>query len=180
MGREIRRVPPNWEHPKRENGSYQPLYDESAINSFNEWVSEYHKFITDELESVALEQGYDVNNPYAAFCDWAGGPPDHEYYRPNWKEESATWWQVYETVTEGTPVSPPFETPEELINYLVEHGDFWDHKRRKEGRCMGRCDPWARANAEKFVLGAGWAPSFVAVGGEMKTGVELMAETSND
>ena len=28
MGREIRKVPPNWEHPKKADGTYHPMYDE--------------------------------------------------------------------------------------------------------------------------------------------------------
>ena len=27
MGREIRKVPPNWEHPKRADGTYYPMLD---------------------------------------------------------------------------------------------------------------------------------------------------------
>jgi len=75
MGRKIRSVPPDWEHPKDWKGHYKPLFD----------------------------------RPYEPSAqDWAGGPPDKEYYRPAWTEEEATAFQMYETVSEGTPVSPFF------------------------------------------------------------------------
>jgi hypothetical protein len=63
-----------------------------------------------------------------------------------------TWFQVYETVSEGTPVTPPFATKEELVDYLVANGDFWDQHRGDGG--------WSRENAEAFV-GAGFAMSLV-------------------
>jgi len=68
-----------------------------------------------------------------------------------------TWFQAYETVSEGTPVTPPFATQEELIDYLATRGDFWD-QHRGEG-------PWPRENARKFVLGSGWAPSMIVTTG---------------
>jgi hypothetical protein len=58
--------------------------------------------------------------------DW--GPPDPAYYRP-WKDDEATWYQVWETESEGTPISPPFATREELVEYLVNNGGFSQVKR---------------------------------------------------
>lgn len=160
MGREIRRVIPNWEHPKKENGGYHPMYDSSASERFDEWLKEFEDFKINELEDACKEYGYDINDPYSAFCEYCGTPPNHNYYRPKWDKAEATWWQVYETVSEGTPVSPPFATPEELIDYLVEHGDFWDQKRRADGRThLISCDPWSREAAEVFVKGSGWSPT---------------------
>ena len=49
------------------------------------------------------------------------GPPDPEYYRPAWSEEP-TAYQMYETVSEGTPVSPVFLTVDELRTWLLEQG----------------------------------------------------------
>lgn len=53
----------------------------------------------------------------------SGGPPQRACYCP-WKPEDATWLQVWETVSEGTPVTPPFATRQELVDYLVQHGDL--------------------------------------------------------
>ena len=92
-----------------------------------------------------------------------------------------TWWQVYETVSEGTPVTPPFETREELVEYLVANGDFWDQKRRTEGRSSMPCEPWPRKQAESFVFGSGWSPSLVVANGRVMSGVEAIhGETAND
>ena len=40
MGREIRRVPPNWDHPKQEgwsDGRMQPMYDQTFEQAAAEW-----------------------------------------------------------------------------------------------------------------------------------------------
>jgi len=65
-------------------------------------------------------------------------------------------WQVWETVSEGSPVTPVFATPEELIEHLVEDGI-------------------SRKAAEKFVLEAGWVPSAMSCDGKVVTGIEVAA-----
>jgi hypothetical protein len=157
MGREIRRVPPNWEHPKDErDGGYIPMYDEDFDTALAEWVTGY------ELWKKREHPDYNQDD-YERYQYWEmeSKPPDPESYRPKFETEP-TWYQVYETVSEGTPVTPPFATKEELVNYLVEHGDFWDQRRRHGG--------WSRDNAERFV-NIGWAPSLVTV--VSRDGVEI-------
>ena len=158
MGREIRRVPPNWEHPRAEcrhknpwrldgcddakahdGMCLQPMFDSDFDTALYEWVEEY------ELWKKG-EHPHQKDYPY---WEYAGPPPDPAYYHPKWEVEP-TWYQVYETVSEGTPVTPPFATKGELVDYLVEHGDFWDQRRGDGG--------WKHENAEQFV-NAGWAPS---------------------
>jgi hypothetical protein len=78
-------------------------------------------------------------------------------------------WQVWETVSEGSPVSPVFATGEELVEYLVEGGDSWCRSRPDES-------PPSRSAAEAFVLGAGWVPSGVGIrhpdgSGEFHSGI---------
>lgn len=141
MGREIRRVPPNWQHPRNEQGRYQPMYDETFDNALDEWVKNYHLW----------KKGSHPDQQEYPYWEWAGKPPDPDYYRPEFDQEP-TYYQVYETISEGVPVTPPFATKEELVNYLVKYGDFWDQKRGDGG--------WARENAERFVSSE-WAPSFM-------------------
>ena len=170
MGREIRRVPPNWEHP-RKGDDFQPMRNRDAETVMAKWQEEFAKWV-----AGGYDHEYPKSEPYRSFCNWYGGPPDPEYYRPKWDEASATWWQVYETVSEGTPVSPAFATPEELVDYLVANGDFWDQARRKSGRSSMNCQPWDRKVAETFVK-QGWATSFVVDNhGNIRSGVETLAD----
>jgi len=164
MGREIRRVPANWQHPKTTNKysgreELQPMYDQHFDARFAEWLADFDRVRAgnlDDIEAECYPRG---------LADWLqdeGAPPDPAYYRP-WKDDDATWFQVWETVSAGTPVSPPFATPGELIDYLSTNGDFWDQKRGHK--------PAARSSYEAFVK-SGWAPSMVMVGGAVMSGVE--------
>jgi len=94
------------------------------------------------------------------YWEYAGAPPDREYFAPFEKSE-CTWFQVWETVSEGTPITPPFATKEELVEYLVSVGDFWDGK-------------WQRDSAVDFVMGSGWRPSGLFTGGKFYTSKDLV------
>jgi hypothetical protein len=176
MGRELRMVPPNWSHPivTRRNGreGYQPMHKGSFDEASAEWKSEFLKWESGERPDYCTGDSRAME-----YWEWAGGPPkDREFYCP-WKPEDATWFQVWETVSEGTPVTPPFATKQELIEYLVENGDFWDQSRRKQGNSVMSCEPWSRRAAENFVNGPGYAPSFVLDGNGFRSGVQAMAES---
>lgn len=164
MGREIRMVPANWEHPQaqqddwRHTRGYQPMHDRQFNEPFAEWLSDFDRVRAGEMTAFEREC-----YP-SGLADWLsedGHPPDPAYYRP-WSDDEATWFQVWETVSEGTPVSPPFATSAELVDYLAAHGDFWDQERG---------DPaWSRSAAERFV-GSEWAPSMIIVTGGSDAGV---------
>jgi len=140
MGREIRRVPPNWEHPKKYGSAdvYQPMH----AQNFDDAVADYkQRFLEWENSGKGKEENCE-------FWEYEGNPPGRDYYVPYRKSE-ATWYQAYETVSEGTPVSPPFATQEELITYLAEHGDFWS-------------DGWGEERARAFV-DSGYSMSMMIV-----------------
>ena len=146
MGREIRKVPPNWEHPKTYRYGrydYTPLFDESFEEACAKWDEEKRQWDAGERPDYFRADAYPEG---ISFDEWHGARPDDpSYYRPAWPEESRTAIQIYETVSEGTPVSPVFTTTEEAVDWVIEN---W-----------GR----SREAAEQFVK-AGWAPSFVMVG----------------
>jgi hypothetical protein len=171
MGREIRRVPAHWEHPEREERNWQtgqlekffmPLYDESYSVAITEWIKGHESWLKGEHPDQAKYP--DETAKYEFYAQWSGNPPAVNYYRPDWKPEEMTWYQVYETVSEGTPVTPPFETKEELIAYLVENGDSFS-----EGV------PWTREGAEKF-LQTEWAPSGIIKDGKYMSGIQALDE----
>lgn len=51
---------------------------------------------------------------------------------PRWAPEEATCHQVYENVTEGTPVSPVFDSVDDVRDWLVDQG--YSH-RAAQGFC---------------------------------------------
>ena len=135
MGREVRRVPPNWQHPTGDNGEYLSLLEDYEEHR-DEWLAGF------EAHSSSENGGKDYWH-----WEFGGMPPDPDDY-VHYGGVEPTWFQVYETLSEGSPVSPPFETEEELINHLAEHGDDTDLK------------GWGKEAATKFVKNR-WAPSFV-------------------
>jgi hypothetical protein len=158
MGREIRRVPPNWEHPKRTDGRYQPMFETCYEETANDWLYQNNLWINrthpDQLKHEDTPKYY---------WEWSGMPPE-EGYHAQYKKEEATWYQVYETVSEGTPASPPFATQEELVNYLVEHGDFWNQARGEGG--------YSREASENFVYKTQFAFSGVMNNGILYNNIE--------
>ena len=179
MGREVRRVPPNWEHPKRDRGNgrgleLQPMFDERFSEAAANWLKCFDRIRRGEMTDIEREC-----YPHGV-CEWAGDemPPDPAYYRP-WDESEATWFQLWETVSEGTPVSPPFPDEDGLIQYLADNGDYWDQKRCTQdswttlwGGKFG-VSAWGRERAERFVRGTGWAPSIAVINGQVKQGTEI-------
>ena len=135
MGREIRRVPKDWEHPQHErcphlggiNGHneyrkpgeyiygkcFRPLYDADYETTRKEWIDGLAAWLNGTHEDFQAELDY---------WEYYGNPPDREDYRPAWTEEEAIYYQIYETVSEGTPVSPVFESLEILSNWLIAQG----------------------------------------------------------
>lgn len=174
MGREVIRVPADWEHPcqrcehspwaggcseaKAHGGMcFQPMHmDRDFDEEAREWLDNAIKW--DAGTHPDLVDGSTTKEEHHYFWEWNGDPPDRKYYRPKWTSEP-THYQVYETVSEGTPVTPHFATQDELVDYLVANGDYWDQYRTQEERQYRA--GWSREAAEKFVKERGWSPSMV-------------------
>ena len=96
MGREIRKVPAGWVHPRYSQDAghlareYRPQFQETMSRR-----------IAEDPESV-------------------GSNPDD--YRPE-HLEGGDHFQLYENTTEGTPRSPVFASVEDLLDHLVQQGD---------------------------------------------------------
>ena len=106
MGREVRRVPANWQHPKEEGtGYYVPLYP-----------GEYYTETAPKFMEKANAEGLQ------AAIDWYEQAPDKNDYMPDWPENERTHYMMYENTSEGTPISPAFATPEGLARWLADMG----------------------------------------------------------
>ena len=125
MGREVRRVPADWQHPKHwatamhgMEERYQPLLPgEDYQPSVDEWDEECAKW------KAGWRPDYCDDPESSAMCyeQWAGQRPHCDEHMPNWPAEQRTHLMMYETTSEGTPVSPAFATPEELARWLAEN-----------------------------------------------------------
>lgn len=93
-------------------------------------------------------------------CRGTGLDPAYDEQRNAWTPTpppAGDGWQVWETVSDGSPVSPVFATKEDLVAWLVN----------VDGR--------TRENAEAFVE-SGWVPSFLAGPHGVKCGIDCAAD----
>jgi hypothetical protein len=126
MGREVRMVPKDWEHPRDKSGKYIPLHYRKEG-----WVSD--------------------------------GPPEHDVgFMPQWREEERTHYQMYENITEGTPISRVMESPEALAQWLVDNGAS------AFAGMTASYDAWLR------VCRGGYTPTMVIGPNGIESGVDAM------
>jgi hypothetical protein len=84
-------------------------------------------------------------------CNGSGIHPEHRVAYDAWERTDPSegpGWQLWETVSEGSPCSPVFATPEELARYLADGG----------GHPLGKPPTYEQALA---FVGKGWAPSMM-------------------
>lgn len=159
MGREVRRVHKDWVHPKDDNGRYRPLLDESFRAAVEEWDEGNRQWQAGEHRW----QSEPWVSPNWTWVDMEGDrPSDPGDYMPEWTDEERTHLQMYEDTTEGTPISPVMETPEELARWLV------DHEASSFGHRTASYESWLQ------VARGGFAPSLVVIGGVTQSGVEAL------
>ncbi len=168
MGREVRMVPADWQHPKDDKGHYIPLHEGNGRfeKEDADWAEGYAKWQKGLCENYGSgEKWKPIEEKYRAmrFSEYHGTRPSPDNYMPNWPEEQRTHYMMYEDCSEGTPISPAFTTPEELARWLA------DTKASSFGGMTASYDAWLR------VAKGGFACSAVIEGGVMKSGVEALA-----
>ena len=146
MGREIRKVPANWEHPKRADGRYQPMFNKYYGDVLNDWIKEHEMWENGTHPNLIKDPTLKEEYPFYAM--WNGNPPDVEYYQTKkYLPEELTHIQLYQTTSEGTPISPVFKGDEleKLSEYAAENcTTFGDFKATKE--------EWFKMLSEDFVI----------------------------
>ena len=146
MGREVRRVPADWQHPKRPDGRHEPLFEGDMFDGSKEEHDEELRKWNARKCDVEDPSYYDDHT----FEDWHGGPPCIDDYMPDWPDDQKTHLMMYETCSEGTPISPAFATPELLARWLADNNAS---AMASEGATY---EQWLR------VARGGFAPSMVA------------------
>lgn len=184
MGREIRRVPLDWQHPRYTEEDmaarpyirnwtsprYKPLFEGTGLKrSTEEWDAGFKEWcagerLTVEKDDPDLAAKYEGLSDLDSYNEYHGEKPNPSDYTPAWTPEEAVGYQVYETVSEGTPVSPVFKTTDEIIAWLT-------------GPRGGPDDPWDNCGqtleAAKKFLEWGSAPSMVIVRGGSDAGIYM-------
>lgn len=141
MGREVRMVPQDWEHPKYDL-NHPKVVNEGCTYLVGRYIPKFNQPYTEALAEwkegkKQWELGFQPNYPAGAlstyepkadyqknysWVEYAGQKPKKEGYMPDWPASERTHYMMYETTSEGTPISPAFATPEELAKWLADTG----------------------------------------------------------
>jgi len=119
-------------------------------------------FDTAWAEYEQEREDFDPVKKDCTFEEYYGQPPERDEYT-DYKGVEPTWFQLYENVSEGTPVSPPFETELELATWLSENGDYWCQRRNAEG---GRGEAKPTFTQALSLVKSGYAPSMMMFSNE--------------
>lgn len=168
MGRQVRMVPKDWQHPKNERGYYIPLLEQDFTTADAEWSEGYAAWQRGEVQDYSDEGKWKPKSEAALACasytEWAGRRPSPDDHMPVFPEGTATALMMYEDTSEGTPISPAFDTPEELAHWLA------DTNASAFGASGATYEQWLSTCKR------GWAISAVMTNGVMESGVAALAE----
>ena len=167
MGREVRRVPADWQHPKhnvhewktgRMVERYKSLFPgERYQPEVDEWDEECAKWKAGWRPDYCT----DPKSRSMTYEQYSGQRPHKDDYMPDWPAEQCTHLMMYENTAKARPISPAFETPEELARWLA------DSEASSFGNGTASYEGWLR------VAKGGWAPSAVSIGGgQLVSGVD--------
>ena len=168
MGRELRRVPITntlADHPRRTmtwggKEALQPMYDEVFDDAMGEWIAgrdawkrqEWHLVNAYCLDAKPGEAGYyeEVAALYdtETYEDYVGGPPDPAYYRPPHPEGVELGIQLWESTSEGTPISEVYPDTERGLRDLCE---FAAENCSTFGRFKATADEWFQMLSDGLV-----------------------------
>ena len=127
MGREVRRVPADWRHPKDGNGRYIPLRKGDYAALAAQWDEGQRKWDLGWIITHSVLAGgpawrpRDEHTRARTYEEHAGPRPLADAYMPASPAAQRTHWQMYETTTAGTPLSPPCVSAADLAKWLADH-----------------------------------------------------------
>jgi hypothetical protein len=154
MGREVKRVKLDFDWPIRKvwPGYMGQICTEQIEYCMGRIPAKTHDEICDTCRYVARLAQIEIKS----------------YGCPNWKFDPpiGEGWQMWETTSEGSPLSPVFKTPEELAKWLADTGAS------AFGSQVATYESWFG-----MIQGSGWSPSAVIDenNGDIQDGVSFMA-----
>ena len=164
MGRELKRVPLDFDHPlnKTWEGYVYPNPDLNASCTECDGTGYTKEALAVDIgtssarfeicEQLGVEwecpacEGYgEMSSEEQQKAEGAA----FEYWSSNVRHDPPTGegYQMWETVSEGSPITPVFATPDELASWIASSR----HER----------DSWDYEEALNWVTGPGWSPTYV-------------------
>lgn len=141
MGREVKRVPIDFDWPQKVT-----------------WPG-YQRSPCDKIEQSAERAQQDKCELCRHWARLAGIELRYDCPALEIEPPAGDGWQMWENTSDGSPISPAFETPEELARWLADTGAS------ACARQTATYDEWLA------MIRQGWAPDMVYDGGRLMTGV---------
>jgi len=117
-----------------------------------------------QVRRVPLDFDWPLDEPWKGFINPAWASPEANDTEDDWQPEEppvGEGYQLWETVSEGSPITPVFKTPEELAAWLVANDTSLTRDTTFEEWC-------------RMISGPGWAPSMVIDKNGLMSGVKAM------
>lgn len=175
-----------WEEAGRPEGDGKEFWEKASEEYSHHWLPFWngHMPSPEEVNDWNIRSfGHDSINcgvcvrarcereGHPLMCETCNGdghvwfPEEAEKWAEDWKPEeppAGEGYQIWETVSEGSPISPVFSDPRILAEWMANSPPW--------GADQGlSADQWL-----KFITGPGWAPSAVICSEGFKTGVEAV------
>jgi hypothetical protein len=165
-----------WEKSAKEHNSYWLPFSNNYVPTREE-VQNYMILTAVPPSCYSLIKARCQKNGHDYLCKTCDGDgrvwPSQEIKEKceNWEQTeppAGEGYQIWETVSEGSPISPVFADPQELAEWMhnsqvEEYGEDYGEVVSTEG--------WF-----KFITGPGWAPSAIIRDGQMLSGVQAAVE----
>ena len=165
MERELRRVPSDWQHPRDDRWQLKPLHDRDYESALLDWIESGWRFVAGGSLEYGPTDEENCPRTWAGYAEWFGDAPEVEYHRPKWVSEP-THYQVYETVSQGTPVSPVLSSKQAVVEWWMFVGDSFDGTLSRE-----QAERWVELES---------SPSFAITDGQMISGAKLSGTASSN
>lgn len=142
-------------------------YEHNRVLSRGSFAQNRYAITSGLIRSAGLPKGWGV----CPTCDGRGSVEAYEGQRAAgdaWEPTGppeGEGWQLWETVSEGSPISPVFEDSEGLVSWMIS--PEYEQK----------LSPLTRAQAENFV-NSGSAPSFVLDNSGLRSGEQWVGDNS--
>lgn len=177
-----------WEEAGRPDGNEVEYWEKAAEEHNGYWLPFWNGYMPtpEEVNSWSItSMGHDSINShiciqarceregYSVYCDVCGGngsiwqPAEAEKWADEWVPEeppAGEAYQIWETVSEGSPISPVFSDPRILAEWMANSPPW------------GAAEPMSVDQWLKWIVGPGWSPSGMTVNGVYKDGVTAMME----
>jgi hypothetical protein len=151
----------------RFRGDFETCPTGEQVNEWSKSAFIGHDCINKWICVKARAKRLGISTDNCHHCDGQGVVFCSDEYRQlheDWKwvePPEGDGYQLWSTTTEGTPMSPVFESPEQLATWLFEN------EASSFGSSTATYEQWLN-----FIRGPGWAPSAILSDGKMQSGVD--------